>query len=225
MTTESTDSILTISEQEECLRSRVYIRDFSSSSRSVRLQALNQIKKLSEPIAKVILRKILSQQVDPIKQIEVLGAIATCNGKFDGKREFLNDYLSHANPEIRLCALRVISKYEDEECFQTLSHATKDSLANIRKEALNLICRIYGLRALPLILHLLHDLDDSVRKSAISLCSTFECEQAIPVLITMLKDENPEIQKNVDAALRKITKESKAKTMNEWNSWLMEHSV
>jgi len=227
---------LTISETEECLRAKVYIRDFSSSSKPARLGALNQIKRLSKPIAKIILKKLLAQEKDTLKQVEVLGALATCNGKIEGDRGFLRAYLSDVNSEIRLSALRVFSKYEDEECFEILSQAIKDPQADIRREVLNLMCRIYGLRATPLIMRLLHDVDDSVRKSAITLCSTFESRDAVGVLITMLNDQNMGIQKDVKAALEKITKHSivfdvnGSKTSRDqayqaWILWWVDHQA
>ena len=85
------DAPLTISEREECLRAKVYIRDFTSKSKQVRLLALNQIKKLSKPIAKTILKKLLFQENEQVKQIEVLGALATCNGRIDGLKSPLKN--------------------------------------------------------------------------------------------------------------------------------------
>ncbi len=222
MNTTNALDVLTISEKEECLRAKVYIRDFSSATKTLRLQALGQIKRLSKPVAKVILKMLLSKETEVLKQVEVLGALATCNGKADGDRGYLNTYFYNPEPQLRVAALRALSKYEDEASFETLSLAIKDSQPDIRKEAINLMVSIYGQRALPLLLHLLRDLDDKVRSCVISLCATLEAREAVPVLITMLTDENSEIQKEVSGALKKITKESKAKTGNEWNLWWMD---
>ena len=215
---------LTISEKEEHIRAKVYTHDFSSSVKSTRLLALGQIKKLTSPLAQDILKKLLFQETDTIKQIELLGALATCGGKVEGDRRFLRDYLFHSQAQIRLSALRVISKFEDEESFEILSMAVKDTQADIRKEALNFMCRSFGNRAIPSMLRLLHDLNDMVRQSAISMCSTFGCQQAVPALIVMLTDENKAIQKDVSAALQKITKH-KEESPQAWKDWWMEQYV
>ena len=139
-----------------------------------------------------------------------------------GRFVYGRSYLAHPDAQLRLSALRVISKYADEGAFEVLSSATKDNQADIRKEALNILCHIYGQRAFPVLIHLLHDLDDDVRKAAISLCSAFEARQAVPVLITMLADDNAMIVQDVKAALLKITKETTDKTAEEWNLWWMD---
>ncbi|MBF0489559.1 MAG: HEAT repeat domain-containing protein [Candidatus Omnitrophica bacterium] len=211
-------SDFSISEQEEVLRPEIYINDFSSQHPQVRLEALNQIKKLSKSVAIPILKKMLIEEQSPLKQVELLHTLSTLNDRSDLDRDFFKRYLSHSNVDLRLVALRAISKYKDDESFEILSSAIKDPQASIRKQILNLICSTYGERGIPLIMRLLHDIDDDVRKLAIHMCATFKAHQAISALMTLLSDQNSDIQKEANNALKKITGQNE-ETVEAWNRW------
>ncbi|MBF0384244.1 MAG: HEAT repeat domain-containing protein [Candidatus Omnitrophica bacterium] len=215
---------------DEAHRADIYVRDFDSKLAKLRSEALDQIKKLSKPVAIAILKKLLATENDQLKLIEILNALSTLNEKADLNKDFFIVYLKDDNPHMRLAALRAISKYKDEEAFEILSSAIKDPSPEVRKQALNLICWNYGDRGIPFIMKLLHDVDDNIRKSAIQMCGAFRAHQAVSALISLLTDAEQTIQKEADAALRKITKhnfefhakgsqKNKEEAIEAWRFW------
>ena len=196
-------------DEDEKLRAEIYMNDFTSdtSNANIRNDSLEQIKRLSKPTAVEILKNLLTRENDQLKIMELLNTLTSLNNHADIKKELFTNYVDHDNPSIRISALRGISKYNDEECFTILSSALTDRDADIRKQALNLLCWSFDAKATSLYVKALHDVDNQVAKTAILICGALNIKQSISSLITLLSDPDREIQKSAVESLRKITKQ------------------
>ena len=220
----------------ERVRAEIYVRDFDSDQTSVRMKALDEIKRLSEPAAIGILQRLLAAKKDILQLIEILSALSGLNIEKYIEKGVFKDFLKHSNPILRLAAVRALSRYKDDEVFSMLSASLRDRDPEIRRQALNLLCWTYGDRATTAVLTLLHDADSGVKKTAMLICGSLKLKQAISALITLLSDPDREIQKRACESLKKITKEdfgfkvtgsnkSKEAAVEDWRFWWRENQM
>jgi len=216
--------------KDELIRAEVYIEDFHSKDSELHLKALEEIKNLPKPTAVEIFGKLLQDEKQPLKIKELLQSLAMINGNKDLDKTLFLQYLDHKSPSVRIAALRALAKYEDEEAFSILSSVLKDKNADIRRQALDLLCCTYQSNCDEILLKGLHDVDNKVRKIAIRFCGVFKLHQGISILINFLNDPNVEIQKISAETLRKITKKrfnfncngsqnSKNEAIESWKTW------
>lgn len=214
----------------------IYVNDFNSNIGSIRKDALDQIKKLSQKTAIPILEKLLSNQNEPIKIAEILNTLGNMNEKGEISKEIFLKFLKNDFASVRLAVIRGMSKYKDEEGYELLVAALKDVDAENRRQALNLLCWIYKEKSDLLVLKMLHDMDNSVRKTAIQICGVLKLHQAVSPLITCLSDPDKEIQKIGEDSLRKITNQkfgfnvngspiSKKNAIEAWRFWWRENQA
>ena len=214
----------------ERVQAEIYVRDFDSKLTKTRDEALEQLKRLSKGPALEILKRLLKTKVDPLQVIELLNTLAGLNDDGSVDERVFIDFLRHKNSSIKLAAMRAISKYKNQEAFSILVSSLKDEDAEIRRQALNLLCWTYGVKCAPQALMLLHDVDNHVRKTAIQISGALKLRETISALITFLSDPDREIQKSVVESLRKITGEnfgfkvsgsmkSKDEAIEAWRFW------
>ena len=214
----------------ESVRAEIYVRDFDSEQTLVRVKALDEIKRLSEPAAIGILQRLLTTKKDILQLIEILNSLSGLSIEENIDKSIFTGFLRHANPSLRLAAIRAISKYKDEEVFSMLSASLRDRDPEIRRQSLNLLCWTYGNRATTAVLTLLHDADNSVKKTAILICGSLKLKQSISALITLLSDPDKDIQKRASDSLKKITEEEfgfrvkgsdkdKNAAIEDWRFW------
>ncbi len=214
----------------ERVQAEIYVRDFDSKLTKTRDEALEQLKRLSRGTALEILKRLLKKKEDPLQVIELLNTLSDLNDDGTVEKTVFMDFLEHKNPSIKLAAMRAVSKYKDREAFSVFLSALKDEDAEIRRQALNLLCWTYGAECAPQALMLLHDVDNHVRKTAIQISGAFKLRGAISALITFLSDPAREIQKSAVESLRKITGENfgfkisgstkdKEEAIEAWRFW------
>ena len=189
----------------EEIKSEVLLSDMQSSERLVRMQALGEVKKLSQPTAIRLLEGQLSRERDTLKIIELLNVLSNLGNQKLVPKHIFKNYVSHEDSSVRLAALRVISKYQDEETFNILSECMKDKDAEVRRQALNCLCWTFQKRCLSHALNALHDVEPRVRKVASQITGVVKAHQAISSLITLLSDPDKQVQGSANIALKKIT--------------------
>ncbi|HBR14198.1 MAG TPA: hypothetical protein DD723_01455 [Candidatus Omnitrophica bacterium] len=220
----------------EQVRAEVYFRDLQSSSRTIRMEALREIKKLSRPTVVAVLEQMLSIEHDTLQIIEILNALAGIGDETLISKDIFKDYAGRQESGIRLAALRAISKYRDEESFNILTSYMKDKDAEVRRQMQNCLCWTFGERCLPFALNALHDADASVRKAASQIVGALKSHQAISGLITLLSDPKNDVQGSAAASLKKITgedfnfkvtatKKNKEDAIESWRFWWRENQT
>lgn len=214
----------------EEIKSEVLLRDMQSSERPVRMQALREIKKLSQLTAIRLIEGQLSRESDTLKIIELLNVLSNLGSQKLIPKQLFKNYVSHEDSSVRLAVLRVISKYQDEETFNILSGCMKDKDSEVRRQALNCLCWTFQSRCLPYALNALHDIEPRVRKIASQIVGVVRAHQAISSLITLLSDSDKHVQESANIALKKITgqdfefkvtaaNKSKEEAIECWRYW------
>ncbi|MBF0486354.1 MAG: HEAT repeat domain-containing protein [Candidatus Omnitrophica bacterium] len=220
----------------EEVEAEIYFRDLQSSSKATRLQALREVKKLSQPTATALLDRLLSIEQDTLQIIEILNALAGLSPEAAGVKNTFKDFSFHKDAGIRMAALRAVSKYHDEESFNILASAMKDKNAEVRRQVLNCLCWTFGEQSIPFTVNGLHDSDAGVRKAASQIAGALKAEQAISGLISLLSDPQQDVQVAASASLKKITgedfgfkasasKQSKQDAVEGWRFWWRENQM
>lgn len=214
----------------ERIQAEVYVRDIESDDPTTRIEAVEQLKNLTKPVAVGILRRLLATKGSPARIVDHLNALSCLNGDASLDRKLFRDFLQHPNSSIRVAALRAVSVYRDDESFSILSSAVEDPDAEVRRQALNLQCWTYGDMCTGAVLALLHDPNGHVRRTAALICGTLKLNLSISALITLLSDVDASVQEQAVESLQKITGKnlgfdhsgtaaSKKEAVEAWRFW------
>ncbi len=234
--TEALFSGITFANKLERLQAEVYVQDIDSKGPQTRTEAVEQLKNLSKPVAVGILKRLLASKGSPSRIVDHLNALAGLNSDGALDRRLFADFPGHTDPSVRVAGLRALSVYRDDEGFSVLSAALEDPDAEVRRQALNLLCWTYGDRSAGAVLMLLFDADRHVRETAALICGTIELRQSISTLITLLSDADTEVQKQAAESLRKITgknlgfdhsepAKSKKEAIEAWRFWWRDNQM
>ncbi len=216
------------------LKAKIYVNEFDSTEAVIRLNALDDIKKLPSSLAIAILKKMLLLHGDSIRVMEIINALSSLNTSLRIQKNVFLKHLHDNNPRVRLAAIRALAKYKDQEGFSILSSAIRDKNAGIRKQSLNMLCWAYQDKCEKAVVTLLYDIDLDVKKTAVKFSSILKISQSVSPLIALLSDSDFEVQKSVVDALRKITGESfgfnatgsmrsKEDALSNWSRWWREN--
>ncbi|MBF0252337.1 MAG: HEAT repeat domain-containing protein [Candidatus Omnitrophica bacterium] len=227
---------ITFNSKIEKVQAEIYVKDFMSKISSVREKALTQLKKMPKEISSKILISLLKEKNDVLQLGELLNTIASMNDDCSLDRKIFTEYLENENLSIRMAALRGIVKYKDDESFDILSKFAKNDVAEIRRQALNLLYWTYGNKCISMVMMHLHDIDNNVRMTAMQIASSIKIITAVSPLITYLSDPSIEIQKSANEALKKITnkdfefnakdsEKNKKEAIEQWRFWWRDNQV
>lgn len=226
----------TFEDSTEQAQAEVFLNDLKSETSAIRLQALREIKKLSKPTVVKVLKRLLAQDSDPLKTIEILNTLSNIVEGQSVPKDLFKEYLESPNVKIRLAALRAVSKYRDEESFEILTNHVKDKIPEVRRQVLNCLCWDFEERCVPYAVNALHDVDAGVQQTACKIIGVFKSPEAISALITLLNGPDRDVQECAATVLKKMTgqnfgfrstssNKNKQAAIDDWRLWWCENQA